>query len=518
MSDIKDKYTGIWLMYLRKSRQDDPNETVAEVLAKHEVQLQEYALRELGGRIPEENIYREVISGESIDEREKIQKVLKRMEDPKVKGVLVIEPQRLSRGDLEDCGRLINAFRFTHTLVCTPTMIYDLENKMERKFFQDELLRGRDYLEYTKEILARGRIAAIKRGCYIGNIPPYGYDKIKLGKDNTLVPNENADVVRTIFYLYTKNGMSPGAIAKQLNETAIPAAKGGPWEKDQVRKIVGNIHYAGKVAFNQTKLTPVLENGEVIIKRLRQSKDDITVADGKHPAIIDWETWELAQTRIANNPPVKHSVTLVNPFRGVLRCSKCGRSLTIYAYRNAADRMGCKSVAPRCYKSVRYSEVYDAVVFALENSELPKLKLKVDSGDGDAVKIQQRLLVKFEKEMQEYLDQEDKQYELLETGIYTQELFERRNHALREKMTDCKKRINETKQNMPRAIDYSERVSTLEKAIALLKDPDATPAQQNRILSSIVERIEFIGETSTGSHGGSPKSKGNFTLDVTLAL
>jgi NAD(P)-dependent dehydrogenase (short-subunit alcohol dehydrogenase family) len=30
---------------------------------------------------------------------------------------------------------------------------YDLEKKMERKFFQDELLRGRDYLEYTKEIL-----------------------------------------------------------------------------------------------------------------------------------------------------------------------------------------------------------------------------------------------------------------------------------------------------------------------------------------------------------------------------
>ena len=27
----------IWLLYLRKSRQDDPNETVAEVLAKHEV-------------------------------------------------------------------------------------------------------------------------------------------------------------------------------------------------------------------------------------------------------------------------------------------------------------------------------------------------------------------------------------------------------------------------------------------------------------------------------------------------
>ena len=36
----------IWLMYLRKSRQDDPNETVEEVLAKHEAILQEWARRE----------------------------------------------------------------------------------------------------------------------------------------------------------------------------------------------------------------------------------------------------------------------------------------------------------------------------------------------------------------------------------------------------------------------------------------------------------------------------------------
>ena len=33
-----------YIMYLRKSRQDEPNETVEEVLKKHEIQLQEYAL------------------------------------------------------------------------------------------------------------------------------------------------------------------------------------------------------------------------------------------------------------------------------------------------------------------------------------------------------------------------------------------------------------------------------------------------------------------------------------------
>ena len=59
----------IWILYLRKSRQDDPNETVEEVLAKHEIWLQEWAEKNLGHRIPEEFIIREVVSGEKISDR-----------------------------------------------------------------------------------------------------------------------------------------------------------------------------------------------------------------------------------------------------------------------------------------------------------------------------------------------------------------------------------------------------------------------------------------------------------------
>ena len=53
------------------------------------------------------------ISGESIADREEIKKVLARLEDPAVVGVLVVEPSRLSRGDLADCAKIINSFRFS---------------------------------------------------------------------------------------------------------------------------------------------------------------------------------------------------------------------------------------------------------------------------------------------------------------------------------------------------------------------------------------------------------------------
>ena len=386
------------IIYLRKSRSDDPNQSVEEVLQKHETQLQEYALREFGCRIPEENIYREVVSGESIDDRVEIKKVLARIEDPNIKGVLVIEPQRLSRGDLEDCGRLINSLRFTKTQVLTLAMTYDLENKMERKFFQDELLRGRDYLEYTKEILLRGRVAAAKRGCYTGTRPPYGYKKIIIGKDHTLEPIEHeADIVRLIFKLYTEDRLTPYLIACRLNDMGAVAYKGGPWGKESVRKILGNAHYNGKTVWNYKKTTPVLVNGMIKYKRVVQPDEEVIYAEGIHPALVSQETWDAAQAIIANNPRMNTSSDeLKNPLAGLLHCGKCGRVLTKHPYKNADDRYECRT-RPRCYKSVKQKDLHAALVVALEEAELPELELKVKNKDGDALKIQMRALKKLEK-------------------------------------------------------------------------------------------------------------------------
>lgn len=506
-------------MYLRKSRQDDPNETVEEVLTKHEAQLQEYAQRELGGKIPEENIYREIVSGESIEEREEIQKVLARIEDPHVLGVLVVDPQRLSRGDLEDCGRLINDFRYSKTLVVATRsgMVYNLENKMERKFFQDELLRGRDYLEYTKEILLAGRVGAVKRGCYIARYAPYGYDKVKIGKDHTLEPNAEADVVRMIFEWYTKENMTPGRIAQRLNDMEIKAPRGELWKKDTIRVIVRNHHYIGKVVFNKIKRTTVMENGERVVKRLSQPEDEVIIAEGKHPAIIDMETWNTAQELVARNPRTKHTYDLKNPFSTMLVCSHCGKAMYIHPYKHAEDRFECRT-HPRCFKSVKQSEMEQAVIAALEHSELPELELKVKNGDGQAAKIQQRLLEKLEKQMQEYRDQEEHQFELLETRVYTQDLFERRNAILRDKIEHCQKQIYLAKSAMPKNIDYQERVTSLKAAIKVLKDPEATPTEKNRLLKAIVDKIEFTGSQPVDKSKGWKKNVNEFSLKVYMRL
>ena len=211
-----------FLVYLRKSRSDDPLLTVEEVLARHEAILDEWCEKNLGSKVPEENKYREVVSGETIADRPKMQEILKKMESPRIKGIIIVEVQRLSRGDLEDAGRIIKLFRFTNTLAVTPQKAYDLRDEYDRDAFERELKRGNEYLEYTKKIMNRGKLLSVSQGNYIGSIPPYGYNKVWVTEGKRKCPTlaineEEANVVRMIFDLYVHKDMGRNNICKHLD-------------------------------------------------------------------------------------------------------------------------------------------------------------------------------------------------------------------------------------------------------------------------------------------------------------
>ena len=509
---------GTWIMYLRKSRQDSPEESVEEVLMKHEQILQEYAERELGGRIPEERIYREIGSGESISSRSEIQKVLAHIESPAISGTLCLEPSRLSRGDLSDCAKIIDSFRYSRSLVVTPYMTYDLNNKMERKFFQDELLRGNDYLEYVKGILQRGREASTKNGAYLAPIPPYGYAKTKIGKTPTLeIVEEEAEIVRLMFQWYTKDGYSPGKIARELIAMGIKSKHGKRWDRETIVKMLNNPHYAGYVAYNRRKKVPTLEDGRVVTKRVRQKEEDYILGEGKQPPIIDRETWEAAKTIEGNKPKLKHSAELTSPLAGIVFCSKCGYTMCRRNYKDREARVVCKG-SPPCYKSVKAAALEKAVLFALEQSELPALELHLQSNNGNAVEIQRRQIERLEKQMQEYRVQEDRQFELLETNPnYSQDVFNRRHAELRQKMEECQSALYHARSTLPEAVDYSERIDKLKSAIDILKDDKATPAEKNKVLKAIVGKILFTG-TPTAGKGRRTTGEDPFELDITLKL
>ena len=506
------KKDGTYLMYLRKSRADNPDESVEEVLAKHEKLLQDYFMRETGRHIPEDCIYREVVSGgEDISDREEMRKILAKIEDPKVDGVACADPQRLSRGSLTDCDLLIDTFRYSKTLVVTPVMTYDLTNKMERRFFQDELMRGRDYLDYVKEVLYRGRYQSAARGCVVGH-PPYGYNKIKIGKDWTLEPNENADIVRMMFNWYARDYKTPGQIAAELNRMMIPPPKHKEWVKESVLVMLKNVQYDGKVIFGRKKRTVVFENGKKVTKRIKQKPEDVLIVEGKHPALIDHETFMLAQERIEGrgylSPKTRKPIS--NMFAGMFRCPVCGYAMIYHPRKgNASNFYNCKHY---CSKALLQRDFIPALKTALQEAHLPELEAKLKSGEGESSTIQKQLIDRLEKQMADLKKQEVKQYDLLETGIYTNEVFLERNTALREKITLCFNQLEEAKKNQPRAIDYEEKIRSLKAAIAVIDDDTATIEQKNRLLKAIIKRIDYVSDKNQ------PKGTNDFKLRIDLNI
>jgi hypothetical protein len=114
--------------------------------------------------------------------------------------------------------------------------------------------------------------------------------------------------------------------------------------------------------------------------------------------------------------------------------------------------------------------------------------------------------------MADFKAQEAKQYDLLETGIYTSEVFVERNTALREKISACSAQLAEAKKSMPQAVDYAEKIATLKKAVEALDDDTVPADEKNRLLKAVIKEIEYTSEK------GQPLGTNEFSLGITLNI
>lgn len=488
------------IIYLRKSRSDDPYMSVEEVLSKHEQQLQEFALREFGEKIPEEHIYREVVSGETIDNRPVMLQLMKLLETGTIEGVLVIEPQRLSRGDLEDCGRIINVFRYTNTLVVTPPKTYDLTEEYDRKFFEMELTRGNDYLEYTKRILNRGRVASVKNGHFIGSVPPYGYRKVKIGtgKDayHTLeIIPEEADALRLMYQMYLDgNGFTN--IAKQLDSLGIHPRKSVHWSPAAISDMLENPVYIGKVRWNYFKTVKKISDGKIVKSRpINRNDDDVILVDGMHEAIIDENMFQAVQERRGNTPKIKRFNELQNPFAGLLYCSTCGTAMSYKKFyqsnksHTVCESMICNKQSWCKTKSVKYSQFVDRVTQTMEDAIIDfEFKLQ---NEKDTAKLQESLIRNLENELKNLRTKDLRQKDAYEDGIYTKEEYAARNAKLQEKISETILAIDNAKKSIPAAIDYADKISRFKECVAILQDDSVQALTKNTMLKSCIQRIEY---------------------------
>ncbi len=495
--------------YGRKSRFDDPLLSVDDVLEKHSKILEEYAIKHLGGPIPEENKYFEVGSGESLKDRPEITRLLKDIEDPEVQAILVVDVQRLSRGDLEDAGRLIRLLRYTNTHVITPMKIYDLRDEYDRDAFERELKRGNEYLEYFKKIQARGRLASVKEGNYIGSVAPYGFDRhiIEDGKKtyHTLKERKDqADVVRMIFNWYCNDDIGVTAICRRLEDLNIKTKTGcSTWKPSIIFSILENVHYIGCVRWNWRKTIKIIEDQEIRKLRPKAKVDEYLIFEGKHDGIVSEELFYKAREIKGKRHRTKGNLSLKNPFSGIMFC-KCGSKIGYNTYRRkgveyAPPKLVCNNQFHCKTGSSYFDEIYTEVCNAIRDC-IKDFELRIKDNKDDSFKLHRDLVKQLETKLKELekkeLDQWDAQYDPDESQRLPPHIFQKLNEKVLREKDEVNKALAKAKDSMPKPVDYKDEMLKFKDALSYLENPEVDAKIKNQYLKNIIDRIEYErGET-----------------------
>jgi hypothetical protein len=492
--------------YLRKSQSDDPNLTVEEVLAKHEAILDEMAENLLGGKVPETNKFREVVSGETLKDRPEINRVLRLIESPKYKAIKCVEPQRLTRGDLEDIGRLMKLLKHTNTLVITQERVYDLREEYDWEAFERKLKQGNEYLEYYKKIQNRGRLLSVSQGNYIGSIAPYGYEKttVKDGKRKcpTLkIKEDEAEVVRMIFDMYVNQDMGRVTIAKRLNELGIKPMNGGLWAQDTIKSMLENEHYIGKVKWNHRKTVVVVEEGEIRKTQPKAKIGEYLVYEGKHEAIISDELFQAARTKQGRNHRAKPNTKIRNPLAGLVFC-QCGRAMSLRTYKTngvdrSAPRLLCDNQAYCQTASCLYDEIIERVEDVLKQC-IRDFEIRIQNNDGDSAKLHASLIKRLEAKRVELDEKELAQWEAQAdpnpAKRMPEHIFQRLNEKLLKEKEEVRQALCKAYESMPAPVNYEEKMHMFQEALDALSDPEKTAAEKNRLLKACIDRIDYKRE------------------------
>lgn len=487
-----------YIEYLRKSQMDRDFEelSVEETLKRHRTKLEEFTR---ANRINVAVILEEVVTGESLSGRPQMMKALELINTGEYDGIVCMDIDRLSRGSSLDSGYIMQVLQVNNCKIITPDKTYDLQNEQDEQFADMKFMFSRYELRTITKRLVAGRNASASEGKYVGSVEPFGYEIVKLkgekGQTLKVVPDE-ARVVQLIFDLYTKEGMGYGSIAHHLNTLHLKTKAGLPWKTSTVITLIKNELYMGKIRWKYQSQEKRIVDGKLVKKRSKNKEYE--VHEGLHEPIITEEQWQLAQQVSANrfHPSSKIGKELVNPFAELLRCEKCGSTLTYKIYRhskNRHDRYVCREAGRTCdCKGNRAAEVEDAIVTEMKKW-LNGYLLTLDTEEKLPDDTLESVLELLQKELEHLQEQQNNICELLEKQVYTVELFSKRNAVLQKDIDETKMSIEDLKEQIFE--QHKERIvqSNIVPTTQHLLDnyEMLTPMEKNNLWKEVLQRITY---------------------------
>lgn len=178
----------------------------------------------------------------------------------------------------------------------------------------------------------------------------YGYRKDPQDKHKWLVDEEAAAVVRRIYRL-TIEGFGPYEIARMLFDDQVEtpavyfARRGiGVWKSREdfpnpynwsgyiVGKILARQEYAGDTVNFRSHKDSYKDKTSI-----PNPQEEWLIFEDTHEAIVDRETWELAQ-KLRKTPKRIDTYGVANPLTGLLYCADCGAKLYNHRTKGTAKK------------------------------------------------------------------------------------------------------------------------------------------------------------------------------------
>jgi len=317
-------------IYIRVSTDEQAQEGFS--LRAQEQKLKDYA------RIKDWSIYKiymdDGISGKNITDRPDMQALIEDVKKGAVKNVLVYKTDRLTRR-MADLLYLIELFDEHNCAYNSLTESIDTQTPSGRMFLKIIGI----FAEFERENIVERTKAGFERKIKEGyslccRIASYGYDRPNGQKIQT-VNEQEAAIVREIFDMFVKDGISMNDIARRLNFRKVPTKLGeSTWSSDRVRQVITNSNLIGQVR-HHTKTAKYY------------------AVDGLHEPIISHELFETAQNLLVKKKrttPTKRPRP-DNYFSGFLVCGLCGsKLLTHNQYNTLKDGSLSVTSSYRCEK------------------------------------------------------------------------------------------------------------------------------------------------------------------------
>lgn len=170
-------------------------------------------------------------------------------------------------------------------------------------------------------------------------------------KDGKLSVNEEeAAIVRTIFYKYTNEGKGTHVIARELEEAGMRPKRVKCWSNTVILRVLRNEKYVGDLCQKKTFTPDYLTHA----KKYNRGEEDKVYLYDHHEPIISRELWDRTQAELQKKSPtseqlMKHS----NRYwcSGKLYCGLCGCH---YVSRTKRLKNGVQYKAWRCYAAAIY--------------------------------------------------------------------------------------------------------------------------------------------------------------------